>query len=141
VNPSLVTRHPLRALALVVAILAGVGVFAAVRPGTGAEASGGQTTVTGEVMRSAACPVARAERPCPTQPVAGAQVSLWRDGRRVAVTRTDEQGRFRLSGQAGDAEIRATHAFGGYVARSTHAVTLGRGAPTDVRLLLDNGIR
>jgi hypothetical protein len=137
-----VTRHPLRALAVVVAVLAGVGVFAAVRPDSGAEASGGHATVTGVVVRSATCPVARAERPCPTHPVPGAEVSLWRDGRRVATTQTDAQGQFRLSGEAGaDLEIRASHAFGGYVARTTRAVTLRRGTPTDVRLLLDIGIR
>jgi hypothetical protein len=85
--------------------------------------------------------VARAERSCPTRPVAGAQVSLWRHGRSVAVALTDQQGRFRLSVQAGDAEIRATYVVGGYVARSTRAVTLRRATPTDVRLLLDDGIR
>ena len=97
--------------------------------------------VTGVVVRSAGCPVARAERSCPTQPVVGAQVTLWRDGRRVATTQTDAQGQFQLSGQTGAAEIRVSHSFGGYVARTTSAVALRRGTPTDVRLLLDNGIR
>jgi hypothetical protein len=138
---AVVTRHPLRALALVVAVLAGVGVLAAVRPDSGAEASGGRATVTGLVVRSAPCPVARAERSCPAHPVAGADVSLWRDGRVVAETQTDEHGRFRLSGREGAAEIRASRAFGGYVARTTRAVTLRRTTPADVRLLLDNGIR
>ena len=141
VQPAVVTRHPLRVLAIVVAVLAGVGVFAAVRPDSGAEASGGHATVTGVVVLSVSCPVARAERSCPTQPVSGAQVSLWHEGRRVAATQTDAQGRFRLSGPAGAAEIRVTHSFGGYVARTTRAVTLRRGTPTGVRLLLDNGIR
>jgi hypothetical protein len=136
-----VTRHPLRALALVVVVLAGVGVVAAVRPGSGAEASAGQTTVTGVVVLSPACPVARAERRCEDRPVAGAQVSLWRDGRRVAQTETDDRGAFGLSGVEGAVEVRAVHAFGGYVARTTSAVTLRRGEPTRVRLLLDSGIR
>ena len=137
-----VTRHPLRALVLVVAVLAGIGVFAAVRPDAGAEASGGHTTVTGVVLLSAPCPVARAERSCEAHPVAGVQVSLWRDGHRVARTQTDAQGRFRLSGVEGAAELRATHAFGGgYVARATRAVTLTDGTSTDVPLMLDNGIR
>jgi hypothetical protein len=73
--------------------------------------------------------------------VAGAVVSLWRNGRQVATARTDELGQFRLSGRAGPAVVRARTAFGAYVARTSRDVTLQRGATTHIRLRLDNGIR
>ncbi len=140
------TRHAMGTVALavvaVVAVLAGIRVLAAVGPDTGAETPAAERpTVTGVALLSAPCPVARAERSCEAHPIAGAHVSLWRDGHRVAETHTDAQGRFRLSGVEGAAELRATRAFGGYVARATRPVELRRGTPTDVRLMLDNGIR
>lgn len=136
------TRGALLPLSLVAALLAGAGVLAALNPGTGASAAASRRgTVAGVVVRSAACPIIRAERPCPTYPVSGVRVSLWRNGRQVATTRTDALGQFRLAGHTGAAVLRGRTAFGAYVARASRDVTLRRGTTTHVRLMLDNRIR
>lgn len=135
-------RHPRSVLALVGSLLAAGGLVAVVGPVSGAAASGQRrATVTGTVVRPAACPVARAEQPCPTHPVAGAHVSLWRGGSALAATTTDASGQFQLAARPGAAVLRARTSFGGYVARASRDVTLRRGSPVHVRLLLDNGIR
>jgi hypothetical protein len=137
-----VTRPLLRPLAALAALLVGVGLLAATLPGSGAAASAvRRATVTGVVLRTGACPVDHAERPCPTHPVVGARVTLWRAGQLVGATQSGEQGRFRMATGPGAAVVRARMSFGGYVSRTARVVTLRRGTTTPVRLVLDNGIR
>ena len=137
--------------------LLGATVLAAtVAAGCGSERSddGGQsnpspggraTEVTGVVVTSPTCPVARAGQPCPAQPVAGASVSLLRDGALLARTRTDRSGRFRLACPPGATEVVAGRTpgttQGGYVGRATRALDVRPGTTTEVRLVVDSGIR
>ena len=141
---SAATRSPGASFAVVVTVLVGVGFLASVGPQAGggtSDRSDRSGTVTGVVLRPATCPVARAERACAARPVAGARVSLWWDGRRIAETQTDARGEFRLSGPTSHVEVRASDPSGRYVARTSRAVTLRPGTSSRVRLLLDNGVR
>ena len=103
------------------------------------------TEVTGVVLTSPTCPVARAGRPCPARPLAGASVSLLRDGALVARTRTDRAGRFRLACPPGAVVLVAGRTpgttQGGYVGRVSRAVDVKPATTTEVRLVVDTGIR
>jgi hypothetical protein len=136
-------RRSPRAWVLFALLLLAATVLTILRPDGGAAAATRRGMVTGLVTRSAACPVIRAERPCPTYPVPGAQVSLLRNGHVVATQRSDADGRYGFTTRAGAVVVRATAraGFGGYVARTSRTATVHAGRTTHLRLLLDRGIR
>jgi hypothetical protein len=93
------------------------------------------------MMEGQYCPVAQAEHVCGARPMRGVRVALLRHGDVIAVGRTDGRGAVVLSARPGPAVIFALSASGGYVSRTSQAVTLDASATTHVRLLLDTGIR
>jgi len=131
-----------RLLILLSLVLAGAAAAAVVRPNGGASAAvHRQGTVTGMVVRTGACSVIRAERPCPTYAVAGARIALLRNGQVVARARSDAAGRFRVTADAGRVVVRVRGTFGGYVGRGSREAMVRAGDTTHVRLRLDNGVR
>lgn len=119
---------------LLAVVLAGCGT-AASPPG-----QAGQGTVTGRVLAAPACPVERADSPCPDLPVAGARVSALRGGKVIAATRSRRDGAFRLRLDAGTYILTAVNT-GGYRSTARAVITVRPGRRVAVTLTVDSGIR
>ncbi len=106
--------------------------------------SGGEpdlvATVTGVVEQGPTCPVETLESPCPPAPAVGAIVEVLQDGKVVASTTTDADGRFELAAPEGTVEVRAKSSDG-LQSEDTETFTLGPGDDVEATFSLDTGIR
>jgi hypothetical protein len=100
-----------------------------------------QTTgVVGVALVGPACPVIRADTPCPDRPWLGTVVARTASGHEVARTDTDADGRFMFVMKPGDYVVVAL-TTGVLPAPVSVDVTVADGEIAQVELLLDSGIR
>lgn len=120
-------------LAVLVPLMMGCG---SQRPPTGPQPS----LVVGTVTAGPITPVARPGRP-DTRPLAGATVEALRGSDVVAVTHSDDHGRYQLSLRPGSYLIRA-RGPGRFLSRDPgKTVTISAGQTLTVDFGLDTGIR
>lgn len=99
----------------------------------------GETGIVGRVTIGPSCPVQRVDSPCPDRPYE-ARLTLWRNGDKIAETRSDADGRFRIIVAPGDYLLVGESA--GTLPRGTQqAVTVEDGRLTQVQVQYDSGIR
>ncbi|MEO7148258.1 MAG: carboxypeptidase-like regulatory domain-containing protein [Terrimesophilobacter sp.] len=95
--------------------------------------------VLGSVLAAPACPVQRADQPCPPRPVPGASVVAMVGDVISGSTLTDSNGAFQLELPTGRYLITATN-VGGMRTTATEQVTISD-TPRRVVLVVDSGIR
>ena len=99
----------------------------------------GATGIAGTVTLGPTCPVQRIDSPCPDRPYE-ARLTLWRNGDKIAETRSGADGRFRFDVPAGTylliGESVSTLPRG-----SEQEVRVVDGQVTTVRVSYDSGIR
>jgi len=98
--------------------------------------------ISGTVSTAPTCPVERypPDPSCAPRRLAGARVTASRHHKRVATTRSDSKGRFRLTLAPGRYLVRAS--MGCTLPRpESRVVTVTRGKVARVQLVLDSGIR
>ena len=103
-------------------------------------APGASSGIEGRATAGPTCPVERVGSPCPEQTVAGAVVSVLRDGHEVTRFTTRADGSFRVALDPGTYELDPTSGrpfpIGGPV-----SVVVRAGSYTHVDLHYDTGIR
>lgn len=120
----------------VVALALVLAVPACARGGTGDGAQG----VRGTVLRGPMCPVEQTGSPCPDEPVAGARISVLRDGEAVRTATSDPQGRFQIALAPGRYTLQVEPGAAGMFAKPVEIQVLP-GSFVRVDLLIDTGIR
>jgi hypothetical protein len=99
-----------------------------------------KTQVRGAVLAGPTCPVERAEKPCPPAPVAARIEVEVSSGERVAHTRTNAEGRYRLALAPGEYTLVVRTAAGGpFCAPVTVKVAADRAVQANISC--DTGIR
>jgi hypothetical protein len=99
-----------------------------------------KTAVRGAVLAGPTCPVETAENPCPPAPVAGRVDAQLAGGQRVAHTRTDAKGQYRLSLAPGKYTLLARTDEGGLFCEPV-TVTVSGARPVEANISCDTGIR
>jgi hypothetical protein len=94
----------------------------------------------GRVVISPARPVCVKDQPC-TAPDKNDVLAFWRSGRRVASTRTDSEGRYRVTLAPGRYRVTAPKRTGIGRGLSPSAVVVPSGRYARVNFSLDIGIR
>lgn len=97
-------------------------------------------TVVGRVMAEPQCPVLIAGSPCPAEPIA-TEVEVARDGRVVAVGRTDEDGWFEVVLPPDTYTFTAGSTSTPYPRGIPADVTVEAGRLIEIELTVDTGIR
>jgi hypothetical protein len=123
-------------VALVAAVLAGCGA------GTPGSAGTGSSGVTGVVLTGPQCPVVQPDTPCPDRLAAGIVVRFTASDGTVTTTRTDADGRFRVSLVPGAylADAVPDPAAGVMFAKPQNVV-VAAGRYTTLQLAADTGVR
>jgi len=122
-----------------------------------AGATGGQGTLTGDVVAGPTCPVERAEDPCRPRPVADREVTIQVQSRAgaatpvratpvpatVATTKTDANGHFSVRVPPGDYTVRVAIIPGTVGMRQDMPadVSVAAGQTAYIKITLDTGIR
>jgi hypothetical protein len=110
----------------------------------GAEASGTQGTLSGDVVAGPTCPVERAEDPCPPKAVPNREVAiLGTNGAVVATAMTDSKGHFSVALAPGTYVVTVPIKQGliGMRQMSDVKANVTAGQVTTVKVILDTGIR
>ena len=97
-------------------------------------------TVTGIVEQGPTCPVETLDSPCPPAPAVGARIEVLQEGKVVASTTTDADGRFEVAVPEGAIEVRAESAVG-LPSQDVATFTLDPGDDVEAAFTLDTGIR
>jgi hypothetical protein len=108
--------------------------------GTEGAAAAVRSGVKGVVQAGPTCPVETEESPCPDRPVEDANViAKTRSGQRVASTRTDDAGRFRIHLRPG--KYRVTAESDTVFGCDEQDVVVKRRSYTETTVTCDTGIR
>ena len=107
---------------------------------TSSEHPTARSGVRGVVLAGPQCPVVEQGSPCPDRPWAGIVRVTTLDGAQVAETETDEHGGFAIDLDPGSYVVVAGTG-GRPQAGSSKRITVEDGIVTEVRLVVDTGIR
>ncbi len=129
-----------RRVGLVVIGLVMAGLLAAACGAGGpARRAGTDSGISGETLAGPVCPVQTADRPCPPRPVSVRILVSNSSGAGSTTFTSDRAGRFRLALPAGTYTLRTSNTPGPRL--TPEQVTVTAGHYTELRLVLDTGIR
>jgi hypothetical protein len=116
-------------------------------PATATQAAGSgnadQGTLNGTIVAAPSCPVETSDLPCPPKPVPNRQISIEStDGKVVATTTTDSNGRFSVNLAPGIYTLKVMPGATALpIQRKPVSVTIVAGKTISVQIELDSGIR